>query len=319
MEIALSFKTLIELFNKSLLRSELASKPCLEIIRAERQETLTFEQLKTRAQNFALWLIEAGGIQVQDKIAILGKNRVDWDVALWGIMLAGAVPVLIDPERPIEAVKQHLTFTDARLIVVADDYQEANSRQELKEFAYSRDMNLIEMTDNLAHGKISFNTTMANELPHHISTEIKADDTAVILCTSGTTGDPREVELTHRNLISNIQGTLEIVDITDKDRLGHILPPHHSFGLTVGKLLPFYVGATNVYTNKYRQIGQLIKEKEITILVGTPALFTVIAKKMEDELRKQKEKSPLVRLFDRFFPGLIGKRIVVLEERTGTA
>ena len=313
METELAFQTLTELFNQSLLRAELV-KPCLEIIRAERQETLTFEQLKTRAQEFALWLIRAKGIRTADKIAILGKNRADWDVALWGIVLAGAVPVLIDPERPVESVKKHLASTDARLIVMADDYQttgrlsaDADSRRRLKEFASSRGLGLIEMT---AHEKIDFDGDAADELLDNIQTEIKADDTAVILCTSGTTGDPREVELTHANLIANIQGALEMVKITGADRLGHVIPPHHSFGLTVGKLLPLWVGATNVYMNKYRRVAQFIKEKRITIFVGIPALFAVIAKRIEDELSRQKEKSVLVRILDSCLPRLVGKRII---------
>jgi len=302
-----ALRTLIELFNKSLVQAEWGAKQYLEIVRAERQETLTFDQLKRRAQDFALWLIQAGDIRIKDKIAILGKNRADWDVALWGIILAGAVPVLIDPERGVEGVKNHLLHTDTRLIVMADDYSQADPRQELKEFTSSRGLGLIEMT---TYEKISSDNTQTDELLNKIRTEIKPDDTAVILCTSGTTGDPREVELTHANLIANIQGTLEIVKITADDNLGHIIPPHHSFGLTVTKLLPLWVGATNVYTNRYRQISQLIRDKDITIFIGIPALFTMLAKRIEESLAKQKEENLLVRLLDRHLPKLVGKRIV---------
>jgi long-chain acyl-CoA synthetase len=306
METEPAFQNLIEFFNRSLLQME-PDKPCLEIVRADRQELLTFEQLKTRAQDFALWLIQDRGISIGDKIAILGKNRADWDVALWGIILSGAVPVLIDPERPVEGVKKHLASTDTRLLVMADDYRDTDSREQLKEHDLSGGPDLIEMT---AHERISLDSAAANELLSKIQSRIKADDTAVMLCTSGTTGDPREVELTHANLIANISGTLEVVKITANDRLGHILPPHHSFGLTVGKLLPFRVGATNVYTNKYRQIAQLISEKGITIFVGIPALFTVLARRIEEGLNRQKEKSVIVRILDRYLPRLVGKRIV---------
>ena len=306
METELVFQTLIEFFNQSLWQAE-SAKPCLEIVRVDRQETITFEQLKTRAQEFAIWLIQTRDISIGDKIAILGKNRADWDVALWGIILAGAVPVLIDPERPVEGVKKHIASTDTRLLVMADDYQDADSRRQLKEYTLGRGLGLIEMT---VYERTGFDSAAANELLSKIHAEIKADDTAVILCTSGTTGDPREVELTHTNLISNIQGTLEIVKITGEDKLGHVTPPHHSFGLTVGKLLPLWVGATNVYTNKYRHVAQLIKEKSITIFVGIPALFAVIAKRIEDELARQKENSVLVRILDSYLPRLVGKQIV---------
>jgi long-chain acyl-CoA synthetase len=307
MQIQPEFQTLIDLFNKSLSRIKSLDKECLEIIRTERKEELTFEQLKTRARDFALWLIQARDIRIKDKVAILGKNRADWDVALWGVVLAGAVPVLIDPERPVEGVKNHVIHTNARLIVMADDYQDANSRQELKEWVSSRDLDLIEMT---VYEKIGPDNIETSKLLSDICTRIRTDDTAVILCTSGTTGDPREVELTGANLMANIQGSVEKIKITHEDILGHILPPHHSFGLTVGKLLPFWVGATNVYTNRYRQVSELIRDKNITIFIAIPALFTVLAKKIEENLDKQKKEKPLVRLLDRSLPKLVGKSIV---------
>ncbi|MHC4084943.1 MAG: AMP-binding protein, partial [Planctomycetota bacterium] len=170
MDTELAFQTLIELFNQSLLRAE-PDKPCLEIVRADRQETLTFEQLKTRAQDFALWLIQDRDIGVGDKIAILGKNRADWDVALWGIILAGAVPVLIDPERPVEGVKKHLASTDTRLLVMADDYQDADTRGQIKEYTLSGGLDLIEMT---AHERINLDSAAANELLSKIQSRIKA-------------------------------------------------------------------------------------------------------------------------------------------------
>ncbi|MCH7558630.1 MAG: AMP-binding protein [Planctomycetes bacterium] len=307
MQTELEYRTLIDLFNGSLSKIKPLDKECLEVIRTERSEKLTFEQLQTRARDFALWLIKAGNIRINDKIAVLGKNRADWDVAFWGTILAGAVPVLIDPERPVEGVQNHLASTDTRLLVMADDYQDAASRQELKEWTSGRNIALVEMT---VYEKTNADDAEASELLSEICRKIKADDTAVILCTSGTTGDPREVELTGANLIANIQGSVEKLKITHEDTLGHISPPHHSMGLTVGKLLPFWIGATNIYTNKYRRISELIRDKNITIFIGIPAFFTVLAKKIEENLAEQKKGNLLVKLFDRYLPKLVGKGIV---------
>ena len=307
MQTELKFRNLIEVFNESLAGIEFLDKKCLEIIRADREESLTFEQLKAGARDFAVWLIQSQGIRIGDKIAILGKNRADWDVALWGVILAGAIPVLIDPERPVEGVINHLRHTDSRLIVMADDYQDAESRQELKDFAAGHGMAFIEMT---VYEETGLSDNEIDELLNKIPAGIDTDDTAVILCTSGTTGDPREVELTHCNLSANLQGSVTKVNISHKDTLGHILPPHHSFGLTVGKLLPLSVGATNVYINKYRQMAELIRDKEITIFVAVPALYTMLAKNFEESLAKEKKKKLHVKLLDRHSPKLVGKRII---------
>ena len=307
MDIQLRCRTLIELFNQSLGRAELAEKNCLEIVRTELEEALTFGQLQSKAHEFAVRLIQSRNIRTGDKIAILGRNRADWDVALWGIILAGAVPVLIDPERRIESVKRHLLHTDAKLLVLADDYQDGNSRGELKDFLRRHGVSLVEMT---VYEKPSLDNIQVVRLVTKIRTEIKAGDTAVILCTSGTTGEPREVEITHTNLIANVQGALDVVTLTASDKLGHIIPPHHSFGLTVGKLIPLWVGATNLYTSRYRQISQLLKDRGITVFVGVPAFFTVFARKIEERIAEHKEKRRLVRLADRYLSRLVGKRII---------
>jgi len=307
MQTELKFRTLIDVFNESLAEIEFLDKKCLEIIRADREESLTFEQLKARSRDFAVWLIQSQGICVADKVAILGKNRADWDIALWGVILAGAIPVLIDPERPVEGVINHLRHTDSRLIVMADDYQDAESQQELKYFAAGSGIVFIEMT---IYEEAGISDNEIDGLLNTIPAGVDIDDTAVILCTSGTTGDPREVELTHRNLIANLQGSVKKVNISHKDTLGHILPPHHSFGLTVGKLLALCVGATNVYIKKYRQIAELIRDKEITIFVAVPALYTMLAKNFEESLAKEKQKKPLVKLLDHHTPKLVGKRII---------
>ena len=329
MQTKLKSRTLIDLFNESLSTIDLLDKTCLEIVRPDREESLTFGQLRGRARDFAVWLIRAKGIRPKDKVAILGKNRADWDVALWGTILAGAVPVLIDPERPVEGVKNHVAHTETRLMIVADDYQEADSRRELNEWASSSGIACIEMTvfEKTACGEAGVSRASrprseggtpsarrgqdgrdtVDELMGRIPAEIDPGDTAVILCTSGTTGDPREVELTHNNFIANLQGSVEKVQIGHTDILGHILPPHHSFGLTVGKLLPFCVGATNVYTNKYREVAELIRDKNVTIFVAVPAMFTMLAKSVEESLAKKKEKKPSLKLLDRYCPKMVGK------------
>ncbi|UCE98949.1 MAG: AMP-binding protein [Planctomycetota bacterium] len=307
MELHHKCQTLIDLFNQSVARAHLAEKDCLQIVRTDREEQLTFGQLGKKACEFAVYLIHNKNIQTADKIAILGKNRADWDVALWGIILAGAVPVLIDPERRIEGAKRHLVHTDTKLLVLADDYQDSSCREQLRQFLHHRGVDVVEMT---IYEKPTLNKVQIALLMTKVSVEVKGDDTAVILCTSGTTGDPREVEITHTNLIANVKGALDVVKITAADKLGHVMPPHHSFGLTVGKLLPFCVGATNLYTNKYHRIPQLMGSRGITIFVGVPALFIAFARRIEEKITEQKKKRLFITLADRYLPGLVGWKII---------
>jgi long-chain acyl-CoA synthetase len=305
MEIALKYRSLIDLFNQSLAAVTDPDKTCVEIIRPDRHETLTFRQLRERAQALATWLMHDSGLSRGDKVAVLSKNRTDFDVALWGTILAGTIPVLIDPERGAHGVISHLQATDARGLIMADDYEHQEAREELIQFGSTHHLRVVTMTDEPLGNT---NVVDAKAL-EDIESRARLDETAVILCTSGTTGDPREVELTHGNLVANLQGAVQKVDLGPGDVLGHILPPHHSFGMTVGKFLPLLAGATSIYTNKYRDVFDLIRQKGVTIFIAIPALYTTLAKKLEDGISKQKKESRLIALLDRFAPGYLGRKI----------
>ncbi len=312
METALKHRSLIELFHQSLAAIRPPGKLCVEILRTDRHETLTFQQLRERAEAFATWLLHESGLRRGDKVALVSKNRADWDVAIWGSILAGMIPVLIDPERGPQGVIAHLQATDARGLIVADDYGEEDTRYELTQFADAHKLRVVTLTDEPLGGTGTPDTKALEA----VAREVNPDDTAVILCTSGTTGDPREVELTHANLVANVQGSVTKVEIAPADILGHILPPHHSFGMTVGKFLPLAAGATNIYTNKYRDVPDLIREKGITIFIAIPALFTTLAKKLEEGLNKQKGEKRILGLLDRYAPQYVGKKVRDKQEWT---
>jgi long-chain acyl-CoA synthetase len=305
METALKYRNLIDLFHQSLASVTNLDKTCIEIIRPDRHEVLTFRQLKGRAQAFATRLLHELGLSRGDKVAIVSKNRTDFDVALWGTILAGTIPVLIDPERGPHGVIAHLQATDARCLVMADDYEHQEARAELVQYGTAHGLAVVTMAKEPLGGTGAVDATALEDVQGHVH----IDDTAAILCTSGTTGDPREVELTHGNLVANLQGSVTKVDIGPNDILGHILPPHHSFGMTVGKFLPLAAGATSIYTNKYREVSDLIRDKGITIFIAIPALFTTLAKKLEEGINKQKKEKRIVALLDRIAPGYLGKKI----------
>ncbi|MEN6575382.1 MAG: class I adenylate-forming enzyme family protein [Phycisphaerales bacterium] len=305
MEMALTYRNLIDLFNQSLAKVTSGDKVCVEVLRADRHDTLTFGRLRASAEVFATWLLLESGLSRDDKVALVSRNRADWDVAFWGVVLAGMIPVLIDPERGPQGVISHMQATDCRCLILADDYTEEEARRELADFCHAQRLRILVLTGKPLCDLDSPDHSVLDTVGRQIAPE----DTAVILCTSGTTGDPREVELTHANLIANLQGSIRKVDLTEADVLGHILPPHHSFGMTVGKLLALVAGATNIYTNKYREVADLIRDRRITIFIAIPALYTTLAKKLEDGIEKQKKQSRLVALLDRYAPWYVGRRL----------
>lgn len=99
------------------------------------------------------------------------------------------------------------------------------------------------------------------------------EDTAVILFTSGSEKAPKAVELSHKNILSNVEAAGEAFNKTDADVMMTILPLFHVFGLTVTFWLPVCYGMTVItYANplEFKNVARFIKEEKPTILVGTP-------------------------------------------------
>ncbi len=107
-------------------------------------------------------------------------------------------------------------------------------------------------------------------------------DVAVVLFTSGSEGDPKGVELTHRNLLANMRQMVSVIDVMDTDRFFNALPLFHCFGLTVGLLLPLVAGSRVVlYVSPlhYRVVPAACYNLDCTILFGTNTLLNGYARK----------------------------------------
>jgi len=108
------------------------------------------------------------------------------------------------------------------------------------------------------------------------------ETTAVILFTSGSEGAPKGVELTHRNLLANIRQVLAVCDLHDADRVFNALPLFHSFGLTIGTLLPLTRGVlTYLYPSPlhYRVVPTMVYFSDSTVLLGTNTFLAGYARK----------------------------------------
>lgn len=104
------------------------------------------------------------------------------------------------------------------------------------------------------------------------------DDLAVLLYTSGTSGKPKGVMLTHGNIASNIKQVVDFVDFTSKDTMLGVLPQFHSFGMTVLTLLPLTHGIRAVYTARFvpAKILKLMREYRPTIFVAIPSMYNAL-------------------------------------------
>jgi acyl-[acyl-carrier-protein]-phospholipid O-acyltransferase/long-chain-fatty-acid--[acyl-carrier-protein] ligase len=110
----------------------------------------------------------------------------------------------------------------------------------------------------------------------------KADDSAVILFTSGSEGTPKGVVLSHANLLANVDQVTSTIPLLPTDRVFNALPMFHSFGLTGATLMPILKGTpVFLYPSPlhYRAIPELVYDEAATILFGTPTFLSGYAKK----------------------------------------
>ncbi len=118
-----------------------------------------------------------------------------------------------------------------------------------------------------------------SKLPKYFYNFDHIDDTAVVLFTSGSENLPKAVELTHENIIYDLKGTLELVDLERNRVLMAFLPPFHSFGFTVLSVLPLITGTRTVYSpdpTDGRTLVKVIKHTKASILVAAPSFLKII-------------------------------------------
>ena len=117
-----------------------------------------------------------------------------------------------------------------------------------------------------------------------MSSTVEAEDLAAIVYTSGTTGKPKGVMLTHRNILANIKAVLGKVEATTTDVFLSFLPLSHTFERTIGYYLPIAAGSCVVYVRSVALIAEDLKLARPTVLVSVPRIYERFYAKLQEKL-----------------------------------
>ena len=270
--------TLAEMFKITV--SRYPERPWLTIYEPDRI-SLNFTQAMTLVESVARWL-HSKGIRKGDKVAVTGKNSPEWAVAYMGIIFAGGIVIPIDYQLRNEEVSLLLKTADARILFVDEEKHEF----------YAPNPGALEAVISLKKGIGSYIYDLDG--PAAEMEQATEDDIAAILFTSGTTGNPKGVMLTHKNFVSDCylsQGTPLLVSHIDV--FYAILPIHHSFCMTAVFLLTISTGSEVIFGKKMvtQAILHDLKEGKVTMLLGVPMLFNKVLKGIMTGLKK---KGPVV-------------------------
>lgn len=255
---------------------------------------LNYAQVNGAANQVANLLVESG-IRPGDKVALTCPNLPYFSIVYYGILKAGATVVPLNVLLKSREIAYHLADSEAKAYFCFQGTPElpmgAEGHQGFEQTDGCETFFVI-TADPAAESPIEGATTLgqglAGKAPTFESHPADDDDTAVILYTSGTTGQPKGAELRHSNMISNalVSDRLFGADADNPDTYLCVLPLFHSFGQTVIQNGAFAFGGTVVMLPRFEAgpaLGLMLKEG-VTFFGGVPTMYWGLLGALDDSV-----------------------------------
>lgn len=254
--------------------------------------SLTFSEVFALSTEFSAYL-RSLGLKKGDHVAIVGENSPEWAISYFAIIWAGAIAVPLDARARTKHVEQVLELSDSRFLVASAGFAEVLGNTKTVE-------HLIPMEKALETQMDTEKTVPAEKS--------EPQDIADIVFTSGTTGNPKGVMLSHGSIMSSLEALYSAFPITDKDTAFSILPIHHVYERIVGILLSFYCGQAVFFSRsiKPREMLSDLKVARPSVWLNTPLILERLLQRIE----QTKAKNFLTRaLPSKFFGKMAKKRL----------
>ena len=241
--------------------------------------TLNFATLDAFARTFAGALADLG-VRPGEHVALLLPNVPQFTVAYFGAHYAGTPVVPLNVLLTADELAYHLEDSQATVVVAWEGFlgplQEAVARVGTVRHVIVVRADLTDLS--APDGCRNLVALMAGATPVTSPHPTAADDTAVVLYTSGTTGKPKGAELTHANLVSNARAVAGLVDLDESTVALVALPLFHAFGMTVMHNAVLSVGGSLVLVPRFNAPGvlQLMDSQRVTFLGGVPTMFMAL-------------------------------------------
>ena len=247
--------------------TEQGDKTALLALTKKGTQRWCYRELGDRARSFATGLKNAG-FKRGDSVALFAENRPEWIAAALGVIRLGAVAVPLDVQLADHDLAHVLNDSDARAIITTQ--QRAKRLATLSPRPNARLILLDAASEDERSWERLLNQDAA-ELP-----AASADDVAVLFYTSGTTGPPKGVPLSHGNIGSQLDMVKELHVVTEADRVLLPLPLHHVYPFVIGMLAPLLLTLPIIlpFSLTGPQLLRALSEGEATAIVGVPRLYS---------------------------------------------
>ncbi len=255
---------------------------------------LSYDELLEQISNYATIL---GDISFQ-RVAIFSENRPEWIYAFYAILSNKGIAVPVDFMSTSQDVAYILKDCQPASVFVSSDRLKVLHEAMQKADCYPS----IHIMDNPG--------IKDNSLIQHEIGVSDIDATAMILYTSGTTGNPKGVMLSYKNIFTNLDAVCHKVKIfTSDDRVMALLPLHHIFPLMGTMIAPLYVGSTVVLNTSLAadEILATLQQHRVTIMIGVPRLYQLFYKALNEKINQNLIAGILLRLASIFNSRKISK------------
>ncbi len=310
-----------------------AAKPYLSEKSDNGWSRTSFSETKTRALQLSSAFIELG-VVYEDKVAILSEAKTDWIIAEFATLFAGAISVPLSIKLLAEEVPFRVNHSDAKLFVISENTLEkviknwdAYTNKDLKIIVLDQpsekistlckslnfdENKLIFIQDLYQLGKENFEKN--SQKIQAIANKITEDDVVTISYTSGTTGNPKGIMLTHLNYYANSHEAVNTFQIKEGISTLLILPTDHSFAHTVGiytalvkGLSIHFVDARGGGMNALKNIPKNLIEASPNFLLTVPALTSNFIHKFKEGIQAK----------GNFIEGIFNRGIEAAIQRNG--
>jgi len=238
---------------------------------------ITYSQILKNVDNLSVTLANKG-IKEGESVALFLGNSEEFIYSVFAISKLGAIVVPINTFLKEEELNFILKDSEAVALLSSTLYKKVVCASDAKKLC-----NFI-LWEGEDDEKESNHLSFYDALTFHGETKVikrRLEDIAVLMYTSGTTGNPKGAMLTNKNILSNIYAGKQSINLTEKDRSILFLPMFHTFTFTVGMMLPLYSGASLVIVKSIYPFSNIFKQtllKRVTLFFGIPDVFNALAK-----------------------------------------
>ncbi len=273
----------------------------------------SWSELYDAARSVAAGLVELG-LEIGDRVAILGSTQAEWGIYDLGAHLAGVVTVGIYPHQSVEQVRYLLEHSESRAIFVDGEDEletvlaaaEGNADVHLPPSGVTL-IAIVPWTIEVAERYAGADARvlsperfagepMTEDAVADRQARLAGDDTAILIYTSGTTGPPKGAMITHANILSLLRSQKRIMDFRRDDLLLSFLPMAHATERVLSFYLRVHTGVAAAYASSIGAVLSEVREVRPTIFGSVPRLFEKAYAQIHSEL--ERKPAFVRRLFD---------------------